>query len=287
MSRLTPNRAGAGAHGKAGLRLPELQSAAADHGPHQVVMPLDYSPAPIRAMHESHGRLASNCCERVGLANALRSRAVADVRRPAAAGGHRPVADQPAGPAPGRRADRQSRFAHQRRNPADVPAAQCRGDHGHPGDARSQGGRLRASHDPHRRRPDRRRRPVDSAGGDHGQSHGDGFEWASADERQNGSHANGDGTHSNGNGHANGNGAAHEKAAVDGGRVDGGSEEPDWPPQPAAERPSSNAPRRGNWLPRRPRPLRQPNGWPLPCQPRLSSRLRTIRRSCRCRIDIR
>ncbi len=44
---------------------------------------------------------------------------------------------------------------------------------------------------------------------------------------QHGSHANGDSTHSNGNGYTIGNGAAHDVNAVDG---DG--EELDWPPQP-------------------------------------------------------
>ena len=41
---------------------------------------------------------------------------------------------------------------------ADVSAAQCRGDHRCPGDARSQGGRIRPSDDPHRGWNDRRRR---------------------------------------------------------------------------------------------------------------------------------
>ena len=69
----------------------------------------------------------------------------------------RALVNQPAA-AHRRRADRQPRLAHQRGNAADVPAAQRRGDHGAPGDARSQGGRLRPPDDPHRRRPDRQRR---------------------------------------------------------------------------------------------------------------------------------
>ena len=43
---------------------------------------------------------------------------LADVRRPATAGGDRAGFDQPAGPAVGRRTDRQSRFAHERRDSA-------------------------------------------------------------------------------------------------------------------------------------------------------------------------
>ena len=56
------------------------------------------------------------------------------------------------GAGPGRRADRQPGFAHQRRNPANVPAAQRRRDYRRSRDPRSQGGRLRPSDDPHQRR---------------------------------------------------------------------------------------------------------------------------------------
>ena len=113
-----------------------------------VIMPLDY--APHRPSAAEARQLADDPAGPRGTGRPDRSRALADVRRPAAARGHRPVAGQPPRAGAGRRADRQPRLAHQRGNPADVPAAQRRGDHRHPGDARPEGGRLCPSHDPHR-----------------------------------------------------------------------------------------------------------------------------------------
>ena len=92
-----------------------------------------------------------------------RPRALADVRRAATARGHCAGLGQSSPPAAGRRADRQPRLAHQRGNPADVSGAQRRGDHRHPGDARPEGGGFRPSHDPHRRRSDRRGRHAYAA----------------------------------------------------------------------------------------------------------------------------
>ena len=80
------------------------------------------------------------------------------LRRRAAARGHRPLADQPADHAPGRRADGEPGFADGQGNPADLsPAERRAGDHDPAGDARPGGGAARRSGDPHRRRPDRRR----------------------------------------------------------------------------------------------------------------------------------
>ena len=154
--RFDAQSAGPGADGETGLRLPELQLAAADLGHAKRDHALVLCPAPqwrrgiAAARRESFG---------VGWAcRTVRSRAIADVRRPAAASGHRPSPGQPSGPVAGRRADRQPRFAYERGNSADVSEAQCRGHHGDPGNARRQGGRLCASNDPHCRRADRGRR---------------------------------------------------------------------------------------------------------------------------------
>ena len=85
--------AGADPHGKARLRLPELQSAAAHHGAAERadapgLLPRDGFPAAKPAA----GRGIALDPRRAGRAD--RPRAVADVGRSAAAGGDRPGADQ-------------------------------------------------------------------------------------------------------------------------------------------------------------------------------------------------
>ncbi len=153
--RFNVQRAGRGADGETGVRLPELQLVAADHGHAERAHAIVLCPAP-------HGRRGSAAAGRepAGTRRAcrtLRSRTVADVGRPAAAGGRRPLFDQSSRLAPGRRADGKPRFEDERGNPADVPATQCRGHHGSAGDARREGGGLRPSHYPHRRRGGRGR----------------------------------------------------------------------------------------------------------------------------------
>ena len=150
MSRLTPNQRALVRTEKLGFVFQSFNLLPRTTALHNVVMPLDYSPH--RPASKEARQLAEGLLDRVGLADRARPRAVADVGRTAAARGHRPVAGQPAFADPGRRADRQPRLPHQRRNPADVPAAQRGGDHRHPGDARSQRGGLRHSDHPHLRR---------------------------------------------------------------------------------------------------------------------------------------
>ncbi len=148
-----------------GFRLPEFQPA----GPHQRRSQRADAPGlrppPARiAGCTPPGRRAVGP-RRPG--RPFRSRIVADVRRSATAGGDRQIAGQPAGAAPGRRAHRQSRLRDQRRAPADVPAAERRGDHDPAGDPRSGRGQVCGPGDPHSRRADRRGRPGGgSAGGD-------------------------------------------------------------------------------------------------------------------------
>ena len=158
MSRLTPNERALVRTEKLGFVFQSFNLLARTTALQNVIMPLDYS---LRRHSAAEARRLAQSS--VGPRRAGRpspSRAVADVRRTAAAGGHRPRLDQPSRAGAGRRADRQPRFAHERRNPADVPATQRRGDHRRPGDARSQGGRLRPSDHSHRRRHDRGRRSV-------------------------------------------------------------------------------------------------------------------------------
>ena len=195
--------AGPGAHGQTGLRLPKLQSAAADQraaaGDHAFgLLP---AAAGRRRGHPPCPRAAGS--RRPGRPH--RPRAFADVRRPAAAGGHRPVAGQSSGLAAGRRADGQPRFAHQRGNPADVPATQRRGDHRDSRHARSQGGHLRPPHDPPGRRPGRRRRTPRARR----------FRYGTPDARQYriGERPGGNGS-GNGNGHAAAGDRADPSAAV-------------------------------------------------------------------------
>ncbi len=81
----------------------------------------------------------------------------AALRRRAAARGHRPRLDQPADPAPGRRAHRKPRLADGQGDPGNLPPPERRaGDHDPAGDARPGSGAVCRSRDPHRRRPDRR-----------------------------------------------------------------------------------------------------------------------------------
>ena len=109
VAELSPDQRAVLRSQEAGLRLPEFQPA----GPHQ-----------RRGQRADAAGLRSPAsASRDALAPGLRAagpgrpgrplrpRAVADVRRPAAAGGHRPLAGQPAGVALGRRAHRQPRLA--------------------------------------------------------------------------------------------------------------------------------------------------------------------------------
>ena len=153
MSQLTPNQRALVRTAKLGFVFQSFNLLPRTTALQNVVMPLDYSPARPHGSVLRHGappcwsasgwpiapstsprRCRAGQQQRVAIARSL-------VNRPRAAAG--------------RRAHRQPRLAHQRGNPADVPAAQRRGDHRHPGDARPEGGRLRPSHDPHQRRPDR------------------------------------------------------------------------------------------------------------------------------------
>ena len=148
-------RAGPGAHREARLRVPELQFAAANFGAAKRADAAGLCrPAALRQRSPAMGPRAVES-RRTGRAGS--PRAVANVGRPAAAGGDRPLARQSAHAPPGRRADGQPRFAYERRDPADVPAAQRRGHHRRPGHARCQRGRLRPSDHPYRGWNGRRR----------------------------------------------------------------------------------------------------------------------------------
>ena len=163
MSRLTPNQRALVRTEKLGFVFQSFNLLPRTTALHNVVDAAGLCAAPAFRAAKPSGW--PRCLlERVGLADRAGPRAVADVGRAAAARGHRPGAGQSPRAGAGRRADRQPRLAHQRRNPADVPATQRRGDHGHPRDARSQGGRLRPSDDPHRRRAGRKRRAHDVGG---------------------------------------------------------------------------------------------------------------------------
>ena len=155
MSRLTPNERALVRTEKLGFVFQNFNLWPATTAVQNVVMPLDYARGGIRPAGPPRGPRA--CSTASGLADRVEhepSQMSGGQQQRVAIG--RALVNRPHAAA-GRRADGQSRFAHQRGNPADVPATQCRGDHGGAGDARSAGGRLCPSHHPHRRRADRAR----------------------------------------------------------------------------------------------------------------------------------
>ena len=86
-----------------------------------VELPLLYSDRPART---SNAETALAKLEAVGLADRAQPSAGAAFGWPAAAGGDRPGAGQRPGPVPGRRADRESRHADERRDHGDPPDAE-------------------------------------------------------------------------------------------------------------------------------------------------------------------
>ena len=130
ISQTEPGAAGRRAQSQDRLRVSELQPAAAHQRPGKRDHAAGLFPSATSATKEAHdaGRAAAGA-GRPGPPHGPPS--AADVRRPAAARGHRPRPGQPAVAAAGRRADRQPRLHHHRRNPADLSETQRRRRHHH------------------------------------------------------------------------------------------------------------------------------------------------------------
>ena len=155
MSNASANAAGRRAQLEDRLRLSEFQPAAADQRARKRADAAGVFAERTSASPGESGPL--RCSNALGLGRSDAQRAVAALRRSAAARGDRPVAGQQSVAAAGRRADRRARLAHQRGNPAAVPAAQPRRrHHDRARDARCPRRRPRRPRDPHPRRPDRR-----------------------------------------------------------------------------------------------------------------------------------
>ena len=100
MSNLTPNQRALMRTAKLGFVFQSFNLLPRTTATQNVLMPLSYAPHHPGGA-ESRQR-AESLLELVGLGRPVRSRAVADVGRAAAAGGHRPGAGQPPCPDPGR-----------------------------------------------------------------------------------------------------------------------------------------------------------------------------------------
>ena len=156
ISSLSPNERAVVRTSKLGFVFQSFNLLARTTAVNNVAMPLDYSTrAPVDPRRPRPRDLAPRT-RRPGRSAGPRFQP--DVRRSATARGDCPLARERAGAPPGRRTDRQSRLQDERRDSRDVPAAQRRGAHRDPRDARPQSGRLRRPRHPRRRRPDRRRR---------------------------------------------------------------------------------------------------------------------------------
>ena len=93
MSRLSPNQRALVRTAKLGFVFQSFNLLPRTTAVQNVLMPLGLLPR--RSQRRGARRLARILLDHVGLAERMRPRAVADVGRPAAAGGHRPGADQP------------------------------------------------------------------------------------------------------------------------------------------------------------------------------------------------
>ena len=137
------------------VRLPELQPAAAhERGRQRGHAPRLRRRAPERPRRPPTGARDAGQGRPAGPHG---PRALAAVRRAAAAGCDRASAGQPALDRLRRRADRQPRLEDERRGPAHVPGAQPRQrHHGRPRHSRRRGRPACAADHPHSRRDDRR-----------------------------------------------------------------------------------------------------------------------------------
>ena len=155
MSRLMPNQRALARTAKLGFVFQSFNLLPRTTAVQNVIMPLDY--APHRPRGDDSRRLARTLLERVGLGQRCQHPPVANVGRATTARGHCSGTGQPPRAASWPTSRRATSTRGPRRDPQNVPDAQCRGHHRDPRHARCEGGGLRGSNDPHHRWVARRR----------------------------------------------------------------------------------------------------------------------------------